>query len=406
MFRALRFRNFRWFILSQGCSLMGSWMQQVALAWLVYRITGSGLALGISGSLSTLPSVFVAPMAGVLADRFDRRRIVMTMQTLTVIQSVILALLVWTNSASITVLFALSVTNGLIQGFDWPTRQSLVVHLVAEQKDLGNAIALNSTVYNFARVVGPSLAGAILALGGDSLCFALNGLCCGLALLFVTQVRTPASSCAPEKIQFFREFADGAAYIWREPDVRRNIALVALASGSIMPYTALLPIFAAKTFGGGAQLFAFLAAVPAVGAIAGGLLLASRRTTIGLSWQIRVVGAIASTALVVFALSSWLPLSIAALLLLGGAMMLWTSSINTQLQMAIPEAKRGRVMGFFSIALMGGLPIGYMIYGTLTAHFGAAATVSLGGIVGFIGNLWFNRASLPRSVLWLRRKPS
>lgn len=404
MFRALRFRNFRWFILSQGCSMMGSWMQQVALAWLVYRLTGSGLALGISGSLSTLPSVFVAPMAGVLADRFDRRRIVMAMQTLTVIQAVVLALLVWTNSASVTVLFALSVTSGLIQGFDWPTRQSLVIHLVAEQKDLGNAIALNSTVYNFARVVGPSLAGAILAVGGDSLCFALNGLCSGLALLFIVRVRTPASRSGSEKFRFFRQFAEGAAYIWREPEVRRNIALVALASASIMPYTALLPIFAAKTFGGGAQLFAFLSAVPAIGAIVGGLLLAARRTTEGLSWQIRIVGAVASAALVVFALSSWLPLSVGALLLLGAAMMLWTSSINTQLQTAIPEAKRGRVMGFFSIALMGGLPVGYMAYGTMATHFGAAATVSLGGIVGFVGNLWFNRASLPRSVFWLRRK--
>lgn len=384
--------------------MIGSWMQTVAVAWLVFRSTGSGFYLGLAGGLSTLPSVFMAPIAGVLADRFDRRRIVMATQVLTALQATVLALLVVSNTASVTILFVISVITGLIQGFDWPTRQSLMGHLVDEQADLGNAIALNSTVFNLARAIGPTLAGAILATGGDALCFFLNAVCCGLALTCLARVRTRTEPPASRKLRFLREMSEGAAYIWKIGDIRRGILLVALASGCIMPYAALLPLFATKLFGGSAELFAALSAAPAIGAIGGGLLLASRRNPAGLSKQIRIVGLLASVSLIVFAISRWLPLSILALIFLGCAMMLWTSSLNTQLQTTASEKMRGRVMSFFSVALMGALPLGYFAYGISTSYLGAAATVEIGGAAALVGNLWLHRKSFRDPVFLLRRR--
>ncbi len=384
--------------------MIGSWIQQVALGWLVYRLTDSAFYLGLLGGIGTLPSFFIAPIAGVLADTFDRRRIVMLMQILTVVQAVVLALLVWTGAVTVAELLILSVFTGMIQGVDWPTRQSLLVHLVSERADLGNAIALNSTVFNLARIVGPTLAGTILAAGGDRLCFFLNAAACGLALVFINQVRTPKVRAAPLKIHFRRELAEGAVYIWRDSVIRRGIVLVVLASSCIMPYVALLPLFAADVFGGAAQLFAALAAAPAVGAVAGGLWLASRRNQKGLPQRILIVGVLASLSLILFGLSRSLPLSIAALTVLGGMMMVWMSSINTQLQTAIREEKRGRVMSFFTMALMGAMPIGYFIFGTLAERVGVATTVILGGIVALTGNLWLHREALTRQALLLRRR--
>lgn len=384
--------------------MTGAWMQQAALGWLVYQLTGSAFYLGLIGSLSMVPSFLTAPVVGVIADKFDRRKIAMLMQVLTVIHAVAFALLVWTNLITIGLVIAFGILLGVVQGFDWPTRQSLVVELIDQRSDLGNAIALNSTVYNLARIVGPSTAGLILASGHGSWCFFLNAAACSLALLFMSRVRTSRHRVTPQPIEFVKELRAGAAYAWREPVIRRGLLLVALASGCIMPYAAMLPLFAAEVFHGDAKLYGRLSAAPAVGAVMGGLLLASRRDQSGLPQRILCVGLLASVILILFALSRSLTLSLAALVVLGGAMMMWTSTLNTQLQTAVVEQKRGRVMGFFNMAFMGGLPLGYFCFGWAAEHLGVAATVALGGVAGLAGNAWLHRGVLVRPALLLRRE--
>jgi len=398
MFRALRFRNFRWFLTGQICSATGSWMQQVALGWLIYQLTGSAFYLGLIGGLGLLPSFFLAPIAGVLADAFDRRRILHVMQAATLAHALVLAWLVWSGSVTVPWLVGLSLFMGLVQGFDWPTRQSMLVHLVDERESLPNAIALNSTTFNLARLVGPGIAGVILSTSGSLLCFILNAFACMAGYFCVTRLRLPAPpkttpGGAIIEFRLWRDLHAGAEYSWREPVIRRGILLCALASGCVMPYVALLPLFSAEVFSSEAGLYGLLSATPAVGAVLGGLLLAARRDQRDLTGRIFAVGLISSAGLLVFALSRLLPLSLAALVVLGGAQLLWIAGINTQLQAAVVDEKRGRVLSFYIMAFMGAVPVGYFTFGVLAESIGVAATCALGALTALLGNLWLHRGA-------------
>lgn len=381
--------------------MTGAWVQQVAISWLVFRMTGSGFYLGVVGATASLPSFCLSPLAGVVADNFDRRRIVLVIQIFTAVHSLILAALVATETATVAALIGLSLLSGVAQAFDWPTRQSLVVHLVEGRTHLGNAIALNSTTFNLARIGGPAVAGLLLGLDRGAACFGVSAAASALALAAMLRIRIPATVAAPPGGTLVREFLAGAAYAWREPVIRRSLALVALASACIMPYTALLPLFAAGVFHGDAELFALLAAAPAAGAVAGGLLLARRSSAAGLPRQILAMGVLAPLSAAVFAASHLLPVTLVALVVLGGAMMVWMSSINTRLQTVVAEQKRGRVMSFFIMALMGALPLGYIVMGAVAERAGPAVAVLGGAAICFAGNLWLHRAfHADRAAVW------
>ncbi len=406
MFRALQFPNFRWFLLSQACAMTGTWMQQVALGWLVFEMTGSAFHLGLVGAAATIPSFALSPIAGVMADRFDRRRIVVTIQVFAAIHSLVLALLVAGGRATVEMLIGLSLLLGVAQAFDWPTRQSLVVHLVEGRTHLGNAIALNSTIFNLARIGGPSFAGLLLGLDRGAWCFGFAALASGLALAAMTRIRMSTTTAPRAGGAWGREFRAGAGYAWREPAIRRSLALVALASGCIMPYAALLPLFAAEVLAGDARLYGLLAAAPAVGAVTGGLLLARRASSAGLPRQIRAMGAIAPVSVAMFAVSRFLPLTLAALIVLGGAMMVWMSSINTRLQSTVVERMRGRVMSFFVMALMGALPCGYLVMGALAEHAGPTVAVLTGAALCLAGNFWLHRVARAERPALLSGEPA
>lgn len=380
--------------------MTGHWVQQVALGWLVYRLTDSAFYLGLAGTFSLLPSLLLTPFVGVLADKVDRRRILLATQAAALVHSLLLATLVLTGVASLPLLLALALFQGVIQGFDWTNRQSLLAQLVDDRADLPNAIALNSTSFNLARILGPSLAGALIVASGEAACFLAAACAEAAALQFTRRLRLPPHpASAGPRPHVADELREGLRYAWHEPAIRRTLALVALSSATVLPYAALLPLFATRVFGGGPELLGLLNAAPAVGAVLGGLLLASRREQSGLDRRIFLAGLITPVAALALALAPTLSLALPALTLLGAAQISWMASMNTRLQTAVRDAMRGRVMSFFNMAFMAALPLGQLVFGAASDRFGVTRVVAAGALVALAGNLWLHRRNRPAPVL-------
>jgi MFS family permease len=400
MFRALKHTNFRRFLGAQACAMTGHWVQQVALGWLIYRLTDSAFYLALAGTFSLLPSLLLTPFVGVLADKADRRRMLLATQSAALVHSLLLATLVLTGATSIPLLLGLALFQGVIQGFDWTNRQSLLAQLVEDRADLPNAIALNSTSFNLARILGPSLAGALLVVSGEAACFLAAAIGEVAALHFTRRLRLPPHKApAGPRAPLADELREGLRYAWHEPAIRQTLALVALSSATVMPYAALLPLFATRVFGGGPEVLGLLNAAPAVGAVLGGLLLASRREQSGLDRRIFIAGLVTPAAAVALAFAPTLPLALPALLLLGGAQISWMASMNTRLQTAVRDSMRGRVMSFFNMAFMGALPLGQLVFGIATDRFGVARVLATGAVVALIGNFWLHRRARPAPAL-------
>lgn len=392
MFRALKHANFRRFLGAQACAMTGHWVQQVALGWLVYRLTDSAFYLGLAGTFSLLPSLLLTPFVGVLADKVDRRRILLATQAAALVHSLLLVALVATGAADLPLLLGLSLFQGVIQGFDWTNRQSLLAQLVDDRADLPNAIALNSTFFNLARILGPSLAGFLLLVSGEAACFLAAALAEVAALQFTRRLRLPPHQVpAGPRPPVAEELRAGLRYAWHEPAIRRTLALVALSSATVLPYAALLPLFATRVFGGGPELLGLLNAAPAVGAVLGGLLLASRREQSGLDRRIFLAGIVTPAGAIGLALAPTLALALPALVLLGGAQISWMASMNTRLQTVVRDAMRGRVMSFFNMAFMAALPLGQLAFGAAADRFGVARVVATGALLALAGNLWLHR---------------
>ena len=397
MFRALKHANFRRFLGAQACAMTGHWVQQVALGWLVFRLTDSAFYLGLAGTLSLLPSLILTPFVGVLADQVDRRGILLATQAAALVHSLLLATLVVTGAASLPLLLGLALFQGVIQGFDWTNRQSLLAQLVEDRADLPNAIALNSTFFNLARILGPSLAGALLLVSGEAACFLAAAASEAAALQFTRRLcLQPHRSTAGLRPPLADELREGLRYAWHEPAIRRTLALVALSSATVLPYAALLPLFAARVFGGGPELLGLLNAAPAIGAVLGGLVLASRRDQSGLDRRIFLAGVITPTAGIAFALAPTFPLALSALVLLGGAQISWMASMNTRLQTAVCDSMRGRVMSFFNMAFMAALPLGQLVFGAASDRFGVSRVAVTGALLALVGNLWLHAPALKR----------
>ena len=394
--RALRHRNFRLFLGGQIISLAGTWMQQVALAWLVYRLTRSPFLLGLVGFAGQLPSLLLAPLAGVWADRSDRRRIVIATQALAMFQALVLSALVLTGRVTVVHVLVLSVFLGLVNGVDVPTRQAFLVEMVRGREDLANAIALNSSVFNAARLVGPAIAGFMIGLVGEGVVFLLNGLSyvAVIAALLAMEIDPRPAARRPTQ-PVWRELKEGVGYVLGFEPIRSLLLLIGLVSLVGVPFTVLMPVFATDVLHGGAHTLGLLMSSLGVGALAGALFLAARRSVRGLGRIILAAVTLFGLCLAGFGFSRNEWLSMALLVAAGFGMMVHMASSNTILQTIVDEDKRGRVMSFYAMAFMGTVPLGSLLSGALAARLGAPATVVLGGALCLLGAAAFARA-LPR----------
>ena len=389
MIRSLRHRNFRLFFFGQGVSLVGTWMQGLALPWLVYRLTGSAVLLGVVGFSGQILTLVLAPVAGVLADRWNRYRIVLAGQVLATVQAAALAVLTLTGVINTWEIIALALFGGLIRGFEIPTRQAFVVQMLEDPKDLPNAIAMNSFLVNGSRLVGPSLAGILIVWVGEGMCFLVNAVSFLAVIAALLAMRLPPRRAAVRTSNVLEEMRDGLLYVTRSVPIRSMLLLLCLVSLMGVPYTVLLPIFAKDILQGNAYTMGFLMAATGVGAVLGALYLAARRSVAGFMRLIAMASGAFGLGLVAFSLSPNVWLSMGILVWVGCAMMIQMAGTNTFLQTIVEEDKRGRVMSFYTMAFMGMAPFGALLAGSLAGALGAPGTVMLGGLAVVTGVLVF-----------------
>jgi MFS family permease len=385
VFRSLRYRNYRLFFGGQSLSLIGTWIQRIALPWLVYRLTGSALLLGVIGFAGQIPSFLLVPFAGVITDRYNRYHILIATQVLAMIQALILALLFFTGVIQVWHIVILGIILGCINAFDMPARQAFVVEMVEKRADLGNAIALNSSMVNGARLIGPSIAGVLIAATGEGICFLLNGLSYIFVIVSLLMMKVAPKKMETQNTRVIQGLKEGFSYAFGFPPIRSIILLLALVSLMGMPYAVLMPVFAKEILHGGSHTFGFLMGASGIGALIGAFYLASRKSVLGLGKVISLSAALFGLGLVLFSLSRSFPLSMILMFVIGTGMMLQMASCNTILQTLVDDDKRGRVMSFYSMAFIGTAPFGSLIAGGLANSIGAPNTLIIGGLLCIIG---------------------
>jgi len=390
--RALRHRNYRLFFSGQTVSLVGTWMTRIATSWLVYRLTRSALLLGLVGFAGQIPSFLLAPLAGVLVDRWNRHRLLVATQILAMLQSAALAVLTLSGLITIWHVLLLSLFQGAINAFDMPARQAFVVEMVDRREDLPNAIALNSSMVNAARLLGPSIGGVIIAAVGEGWCFALDAVSylAVIASLLLMRIASRTRT-AGAQAKMLGQLHEGWRYVAGSAPIRSILLLLALVSLVGMPYTVLMPIFASSILHGGPHTLGFLMAATGVGALLGAFFLANRRSVLGLGKLIPLMASLFGAGLIGFALSRSLWLSLVLLLVTGLGFMVQMAASNTLIQTLVEDDKRGRVMSFYTMAFMGTTPFGSLLAGTLANRIGAPRTLLLGGVGCIAGALWFAR---------------
>jgi MFS family permease len=377
--RALRHRNFRLFTLGQAASLAGTWMQQVAVAWLVYRLTQSPFMLGLVGFAAQAPGFFIAPFAGVLADRFDRRRIIITTQFVMMAQALVLGTLVLTGTIGVGWILLLMTLLGVTTGFDIPARQSFLIQLVDDRRDLPNAIALNSSVFNLARLVGPAIAGFAIALVGEGWVIVANGASYVFVIAALLALRLPRPPARTQRGAVLRHLREGLDYVRGFRPIRAVLMLVATVALLGVPFTVLLPVVAEDVLGGGPRTLGALMAATGLGALSGALFLASRSTVRGLGRIMVGAAVVFGTSLVLLATVRHVALALPLLVSAGFGMMTLMASSNTVLQTLVEDDKRGRVMSFYTMAFIGSAPLGSLLAGTIASRIGAPWTIAIGG---------------------------
>jgi MFS family permease len=413
--RALRHRNFQLFFSGQLISLIGTWMQTVAQSWLVYRLTGSGLKLGAVGFASQIPVFLFAPLGGIVADRSNRKHVVIGTQVASMLLAFVLAELTLKNRITVPEIFVLAALLGVVNAFDIPGRQSFLVDMVGKE-DLMNAIALNSSMFNGARVIGPAVAGVLVAKLGEGWCFFANGASYIAVIggLLMMNVHAPARVSA--KTSPWEHIVEGFQFVNRTAPIKALMILLGLVSVTGMPYVVLMPIFADKILHKGGQEFAsligshdlgavrlgILMGAAGVGALLGALTLAVRSGVKGLGRWISVCCAGFGVSLMLFSFSKSFWLSVLLLLPVGYFIMLQMASSNTLIQVMVPDALRGRTMAVYSMMFMGMAPVGALLGGALSDRLGAPITVAIGGFASVMGAWWFS-VQLPKIRVEARR---
>lgn len=403
MLRSFRYRNYRLFFGGQGISLIGTWLQNIAISWLVYRLTNSALLLGVVGFAGQIPTFLLTPFAGVLVDRWNRHRILVVTQTLAMIQAFVLALLILTGNISVWQIIPLTIFLGLVNAFDMPARQSFIVEIVEKREDLGNAIALNSSMFNSARLLGPSIAGVLIAAVGEGLCFLLNGVSYLAVIAALLAMRVTPKKVEMKHSQMLQGLKEGFVYAYGSVPIRLVLLLLALVSLVGMPYSVLMPVFAREILHGGPHTLGFLVGFSGIGALVGAVFLASRKSALGLGKNIPLAACIFGVGLIIFSQSRVPWLSFALMVFTGFGMMVQMASSNTVIQTIVEDDKRGRVMSLYTMAFMGMAPFGSLLAGSLASKIGAPNTLLIGGIVTILGGLVF-ASKLPLLEEALRQK--
>lgn len=401
--RAFRHRNFRLFYAGQAISLIGTWVQQIALSWLVYRTTGSAFLLGLVTFCSQFPLLVVTPIAGLLSDRCDRRKLLIVTYGLAALQALLLGALTLSGAIRTWHILVLGFFYGSIMAFETPARQSLISQMVGSREDLPNAIALNSFLMNSGRLIGPSIGGLLLVFVSEGWCFLLNAASFLAVIVAALMMRLMPRKPAPAR-PLLAGLGEAASYAWQTRPIRVFLLLVALLSFTASPYVVLMPMFARDVFRGGAHTLGFLVGCAGFGAVIGTAFLAARPNVLGLSRLMAITAAIAGVALVLVGVSKIYWLSLVFMTCLGFGIIVTAASVNMMLQTIVEEDKRGRVISFYAMAFLGMAPFGGLAAGALASHVGAPATAMIGGGCCLLGVAFLSRrlssahADLQRAV--------
>ena len=395
IFRSLQYKNFRLFFSGQSISLVGTWIQLITTPWLVYHLTGSAFELGLVGFASQIPVFLIAPFAGVLTDRWNKFNILLFTQIAAMVQAAILAILYFTDVIQVWHILLLSLILGVVNAFDSPARQSFIVDMIEKKEDLGNAIALNSLMVNGARLLGPSIAGMLIAFFSEGVCFSINAFSYVFVITSLLLMKIPKKQVKKVNKKVLSELKDGVKYAIDFPPIKYIILLLVLLSVMGFPYRVLMPIFAKEILHGGSHTFGFLMGASGLGAFLSALFLASKKNALGLEVLIPIATAIFGLGIVLFSFSHFMVLSLFLMVFIGSGMMLQMASSNTILQTIVIDDKRGRVMSFYTMALMGTAPFGSLFSGWIATYIGAPNTLLIGGIACIIGAAVF-ASKLPK----------
>ena len=391
IFRSLKYRNYRLFFSGQSISLIGTWMQRIAMPWLVYHMTGSALLLGVVGFAGQIPTLILSPVAGVMTDRWSRYRVLLITQIVSLVQAAVLACLCLAGVIQIWEIIVLSVILGCTNAFDVPSRHSFVIDMVENKEDLGNAIALNSLMFNGARLIGPSIAGVMLATTSEGVCFLLNAVSYIFVIISLMMMRLRIVQSHKKEEKILKELGEGLHYTFGFPPIKHLLILLSISSLMAMSYSVLMPVFAKEVLHGGSHTYGFLMGAAGFGALMGALFLASRKSVLKLGRIVPASAILFGSALLGLSFSRFFPISLVLMVFIGLGMMMQTAASNTILQTITDDDKRGRVMGFYSMSIMGTAPFGSLIAGGLAKYIGAPWTIFAGGFVTIIGALFFLR---------------
>jgi MFS family permease len=391
VFRSLKYRNYRLFFSGQSVSLIGTWMQRLAMPWLVYHMTGSTVLLGVVSFAGQIPTFFLSPVAGVLTDRWNRYRVLLVTQIISMVQASLLAWLCLAGLIQIWEIITLSIILGCVNAFDVPSRHSLIIDMVEKKEDLGNAIALNSLMFNGARLIGPSVAGIILASASEGICFLLNAVSYIFVIISLLMMKLKIKRVRKKNSLILRELTEGLSYTFGFAPIKHLLILLTVSSMMGMSYTVLMPVFAKEILHGGSHTYGFLMGAAGFGALLGALFLASRKSILRLGTTVPISAIIFGAGLLGLSFSRIFPVSLLLMIFIGLGMMMQTAASNTIIQTITDDDKRGRVMSFYTMSIMGTAPFGSLMAGALAKVIGTPATIFAGGSACIIGAFFFFR---------------
>lgn len=387
--RALRHRNFQLFFSGQSISLVGTWMTRLATSWLVYQLTHSAMMLGLVNFAGFIPAFLLAPFAGVWIERLDRQKVLVWTQALAAAQSLLLAALTLGHFINIGEVIVLSVFQGLVNAFDLPGRQAFMVQMVDDKNDLSNAIALNSSMVNAARLIGPAMAGLVIAAAGEGWCFLIDGVSYFAVIASLLMMRIKPLNIKRKATSMLAQLREGWDYVSVFRPIRSVLVLFAFLSLMGTPFNVLLPIFAAQVLHGGPHTLGWLTAASGLGALASALSLAVRKSVLGLTRVIQTAALTLGIGLILFGVSHVLWLSLIAMLGVGYGIITCLAAINTVIQTLVPEDKRARTMSYYTMAFVGAAPFGSLVAGVVAERLGVSDTVMLSGLFCVLASIWF-----------------